>query len=193
MLGASTGCVFGEPDFTKPERTRPELRAVFPALTEIRPQFLQDSESFAVIRFDAEVISEDDGQDLFAVLLENYGHRNPFDARTPFEHAGESRTLAHGTVSDGARPIGIPFLPRLENELHTCLSITMLVTHEPILSGPFRFCPKDVNDSATLTWFIPICDTLSNCDAQDCAREPEDGGFIYCPEDPDTALLESEP
>ena len=192
VMNTATGCVLGEPDFTPPEPTRPQLQARFPALTEIRPQFKTDSESFAPIRFDVSVLSEDAGVPIYAVLLLNYGKRNPFDARTPYENDLVSVNVPPGTLSEGFRDFNIPYIPSLGNVTHKCDVITMLVTRERFGTSPYAECPADLSMSATLTWYIPICDTLGNCNAQDCVGEPE-GGFVYCPDDPAAALEEGTP
>ncbi len=191
VLAASSSCVIGEPDFTPPERTRPELRALDPAITEIRPQVRTESDTFATIRFDVQVISEDAGEALFAVLLINYGHRNPFDPRTPYETDRGARILKAATISEGPRLISIPYTPTLVNDSHECKSVTMLVTHKRFGISPYEECPAAIADSATLTWYIPTCDNLGDCSAQDCVGEPE-GGYVYCPDDPEAALAEDD-
>jgi hypothetical protein len=183
-----TSCVLTEPDFREPTRTRPQVRAISPATTEIRPQSKSDSDSFNPVKFNLELRSEDAGQDVSAVLLRNYGRPSPVGS--PYAQDVGATSIPAGTLSEGWRPFTLQWLPTLVNDTHECHSITVLVTHERFGKQPYEECPKDLSDSATLTWFFPICDTLGDCDADDCVGEPE-GGYVYCPEDPEVALEET--
>lgn len=192
VCGASTACVLGEPDHTPPDQTRPYLQAVSPAITEVRPIFQINPGLFPQLTFQFTVQSEDNGDDLQAILLRDYGTPSPFVPNQPYHTAVAERPIAAGTFDQGPRDHNITIPLQLENnQSHECRRYTVMVVRDRFATSPFADCPADFDMHATLTWFVPICDTLSNCDAQDCVGEPE-GGYVYCPDDLVQALKDIE-
>ena len=192
MLGATTSCVLGEPDFTPPERSRPQLIAIEPPVGQISPFAKLDSQVFPTIDFTVNVLSEDNGLDLYAVLLLSYGDPSSFDPNQPYERSTSPTVVEAGTIEQGPRPItNLSYRPQLQNDTHGCDRVTLLVAHERIERGSFFECPKELHLSATLTWFFPICDNLGDCDAQDCVSENPTP--IFCPEDPEVQTVQDNP
>ncbi len=175
VLATSSACIVtGSPDFSPPEKTRPQLIAVTPTTEFIRPAFVDGA--FQPTTLQAELLSEDGGDNLQPVLLIDYGFDGPGDV--PWRHAAPVDVIAPGTLSEGPRPLSISWTPPsfIQPGCHT---LTLLVTHEARGSNPGFWCPADPDDYATLTWFVALCEELSTCDYSDCFIAGEDT-YNYC-------------
>ena len=175
VLASSSAClVTGSPDFSPPERTRPQLIAVTPTTEFIRPAFIDGA--FQPITLEAELLSEDGGDDLEPVLLVDYGFAGP--GGDPWRDFAVADIIAPGTLSEGPRPLSISWTPRTFIQ-PGCHTLTLLVTHQARGSTPGYYCPAEPNDYATLTWFVALCEELSTCDYSDCFIAGEDT-YNYC-------------
>jgi hypothetical protein len=180
MLGASSACVIGEPDFTPPARTRPVLVPLSPPNTELIKKPKLDPNGFAAQTFQVLLYSEDAQDDLDVVLFLDYGIPTP--EGQPYQEARKRKAEAG---SGGPRPISRDWTPTLENgETHACTSVTLMVTHELFNNSPLAECPADVDDSASVTWFVAYCENLGDCTFDDCAANEPEGGYSYCPPRP---------
>lgn len=179
----------GEPDFTPAARSRPQLTPVEPVTTQLL-QIVKTEGGFDDLDFLVKLRSEDAGDEVSAVLLINYGI--PSNAGEPWEDDTGRRIYPPGTLADGPRDITLKWLPALSlNKTSDCKSVTMLVTHETVNQDPYRSCPKDLDaDTATLTWFVSMCEQPLGCTFADCKQlfDPPEGGFTYCPDDWQSAL-----
>ncbi len=194
LLTATNACVIGEPDFTPPERTRPQLIAVTPPTTELLRITPTSANTFAPLNFTVQLVSEDAGDDVEAALLLNYGHPSTLIPGTPYENAVDNKEWPAGTLADGPRPLTLTWpVPQLINESHICKSLTVIATHSLYGFTPYRDCPTDIADSDTLTWFVALCENLSDCSIDDCIADRPPEGYKYCPEDPAAAVAELEP
>lgn len=176
VVTSSSAClVTGSPDFSPPERTRPQLIAVTPPTEFIRPAFVDGA--FQPETLEAAVLSEDAGDDLEAVLLVDYGYLAPGDI--PWRDTAPVDTIAPGTLSDGPRPVSVSWTPRsfIEPGCHT---LTLLVTHQKRGTNPGFWCPADADDYASLTWFVALCEDVGTCEYDDCFIAGGEDTYVYC-------------
>lgn len=165
------GCiVLGDPQYREPERTPPRLRRVSP----VEPAFieLQDDDSQVSIAFRVTIESEDLGEPVRLVLLEDLGRAG--DTR-PYEQVLASNSVAPGSLREGQRSGVITWeeflLPDTE-----CRRVTLLATHEFDGREPRFNCPLDPNDVDTLTWFVARCRSRGDsCNFDDCLTSDEEG------------------
>ncbi|MBW2453696.1 MAG: hypothetical protein JRI68_04260 [Deltaproteobacteria bacterium] len=174
VVSSSACLVTGSPDFSPPERTRPQLIAVTPTTEFIRPAFVDGA--FQPSTIAAEVLSEDAGEPLEAVLLVDYGYLA--SDNTPWRDSAPVDDIAPGTLSEGPRPINVTWTPRsfIQPGCHT---VTLLVTHQKRAQNPGYWCPAEPDDYDTLTWFVALCEDLATCDYSDCFIAGEDT-YSYC-------------
>jgi hypothetical protein len=189
LLGLTSACVLGEPDFTPPARTRPELIAFSHPTTELIKLVKPDASNFDPVEFVAVAFSEDAGDDLKAVLLENYGVPDPMALGQPYERVADQQTV-QPQAAGVAKDVSLSWSPFIRNGTHDCKSVTMVLTHQLFDNAPYADCPADGNDAATLTWFVALCENLGDCTFEDCAAKEPEEGYCYCPTNPDPAVRE---
>jgi hypothetical protein len=178
-------CVLGEPDHELP-RSRPEIVVVSPPITEIKTVTPTSANAFAPIRFDVDIYSDDAGDALVTLLIQDYGvPTDPDDPRSEPWLFVEPDSLDPAPSRDVPKRVSRVFTPRLVDiATHACTTISILATHEQFGKGPFDRCPKDGKDSAIVTWYVTYCNDLADCDFADCNARMPPGGYRYCPDDP---------
>ncbi|MBW2523557.1 MAG: hypothetical protein JRI23_05255 [Deltaproteobacteria bacterium] len=184
---ASTSClVTSSPDFTPPERTRPEIVTndefgPNPAQGEL-VVFYPTAGEYSPVEFAAWVQSEDADQNVLTVLLIDYGDESGVQ-NGPWRSYVPGKPLPAGTFSQGPRgPVTINWRPE-KLETPGCHTVTLLVTHEFWLDPTEGYwCPKDGQDASTLTWFVAVCETANpdECDYTNCPVRGQ-GTRTYCP------------
>lgn len=143
------GCVLADPpEHGQATQTPPILVA-----NQAQPspyQVLSASEQ-GVVDLNVPIRSEDDGDDLLALLVLDYSIKTPLD----IQNVG---TVAAGTLEDLDRSVTIPWnVPVGEDGCHT---LTLEVTHQS------NQVARDPADIATVTWFVDINGTgasLADC------------------------------
>lgn len=163
-LSASGCIVLGEPQYREPDRTRPQLRRVFPE----DPAFIatqDDNSSLVSVEFRVTVESEDLGEPVQLVLLEDLGRTSP---TRPYRQVLASNSLDPGSLQEGPRSGVITWedilLPDTE-----CRRVTLVATHQFDGREPRYHCPRDPDDVDTLTWLVARCRTRdAACNFDDC-------------------------
>lgn len=175
VAGATSGClVTDSPDFSPPARTAPQLFPVLPTTEFIRA--LTGESGYQLPKFDANVLSEDAGDDLESALLIDYGVEGP--GGDPWLTATPGPTLPARSLADGPRLVSAGWNPF--NFGAGCHTVTMMVTHAKWGVNPGYWCPKEANDYATLTWVVALCGAdVSSCTFDDCPIRGDDT-YIYC-------------
>ncbi len=191
VASASACLVTGSPDFSPAERTRPQLIAVTPTTEMLRPGY--ENGQFLPVPIAAEVLSEDAGDDLEAVLLVDYGYMASENS-PPWREAVPVDVTAPGTLSEGPRPVTGTWTPRKNVVEAGCHTLTLLVTHQKSGQNPGFWCPADPDDYDTLTWFVALCEDLATCNYGGCHIAGEDT-YSYCEggEQPDAGALGDNP
>lgn len=180
-MTCSSCLLLGEPDTTPPTRTRPELRALGPAPTEVYIS-VATGNAHAPIDFTAEVRSEDAGDELETILLIDYGQSNALGTPWLDESPVSLNPSGPATLSDGWRFLKGVWLPQQINvgdpECHT---VTMVVSHQFEETLERAYCPADPEDVARITWFVHLCQdpTGETCPVTECAKGP-DTDNPYC-------------
>ena len=161
---ASTGClVTTTPDFTPPKRTRPFLIAATADPDTRLVQILDAPPGTPGIpfSFSADVVSEDQQQEVLVALYLDYGRPNANDE--PFADVlFQFKKVPAGTMADTkARPA------TAKGKLTTplafgCHTATLMVTHE---IDTVARCPTCLNDSSQITWPLYRCNSLESADA----------------------------
>jgi hypothetical protein len=184
VLASATSCLITEsPSFEPVKRSRPQLLESTTPTTQVFKVVRGDNSAFDPnpATFFADVISEDAGDDLSAVLLIDYGVGDGGELSPPWKDVSVGDAVTPGTLQDGRRPISISWT-RLLQRKPGCHTVTMLVTHQHRQQNPDFYCPKDPDDFDTLTWLAVICETSSgsepDCDLSNCPLN--DGTFEYC-------------
>jgi len=180
IVCATSSClVTSSPDYTPPERPRPQLIAVLPATELLR--VVDNAGVSQPVSFSADLISEDAGDDLHPVLLVDYGIAGP--GGEPWRQALQQTAIEAGTRTEGPRRISFPWTPQTNIVGFGCHTVTLLVTHEPTRENPEFWCPKNPDDVATLTWFTTVCDgslpESDQCTYDDCPIAGE-RQYRYC-------------
>ena len=161
---ASTGClVTTTPDFTPPKRTRPFLVAATADPDTRLVQILDAPPGTPGIpfSFSADVVSEDQGDEVLVSLYIDYGRPNAND--DPFADVLSSfKKIAPGTLADTkVRPVLAK--GKLTSPLaFGCHTATLMVTHE---NDTVSRCPACLNDSSQITWPLYRCNSLESADA----------------------------
>ncbi len=177
-LMASTSClVTSTPDFTPPKRTPPfliaasadpDLRGVLKVNT-----LAQKEAGNLPIAFSADVISEDQGTNVYGHLYIDYGKGV---GQPGVDVITEIPPLDPSTMSDTSRRISGKWnfdISSLKIK-NTCHTVTLIVSHE---FDSATSCPVCRSDSSQLTWPVYVCDELipaSDChpDFSACESQP---------------------
>jgi hypothetical protein len=176
VLASSSACIVtGSPDFSPPEKTRPQLIAVTPTTEFIRS--VMETGVYQPTTLEAELLSEDGGDDLRPSLLIDYGFAGP--GGNPWRVAAPVSVVPPGTLSEGPRPLSVSWTPQPGVVGFGCHTVTLMITHQVRDQNPGFWCPAEPNDYATLTWFVALCEELSTCDYSDCFIAGEDT-YNYC-------------
>ena len=179
LLGASSCLVTASPDFTPPERTRPEIvtNDAFPPSPalgdEAKFQLDPQSNQYTPVEFSAWVQSEDAGQAVQAELLIDYGDQSGV-SNGPYRSYVPGEPLAPATLADGPRQVAIQWRPQAQ-EMFGCHTVTLVVTHAFKNKNPVFYCPADPDDSSMLTWFSLVCKSST---PDQCVIDPT---FQQCP------------
>jgi hypothetical protein len=179
LLGASSCLVTASPDFTPPERTRPEIvtNDAYPPSPPLEEQafFKLDlgSSQYTPVEFSAWVQSEDAGQPVLSELLIDYGDQSGIK-NGPYRDYVPGEPLAPGTLADGPRQVTIQWRPQAQ-EIFGCHTVTLVVTHAFKNRDPVYYCPADPNDSSMLAWVALVCKSSTPAD---CVV---DSTFQQCP------------
>lgn len=192
LLGCLTqlGClVTGSPDFSDPTPTPPLLLEEPTRRTSEVVYFQKVGNNYDAHDFRAFVVSEDAGQPVKAVLFLDYGRIGTNN--TPYVDDEPLSALPAGTLADGPRLLGKSWRPRGTEE-PGCHTVTLLATHEfagdlgvPEDEYPF-YCPADLADSSTLTWFVSFClegeegGVGPNCSLENCPSGESQPPLVYC-------------
>lgn len=171
LLQATAGCiVVGGPEYRDPEQTRPQLRRVSPE----DPVYvaIQHDSSTVSVKFRFTVESEDLGERVQLVLLEDHGRTSP---TRPYRQVLAGDSLDPGSLQDGPRTGVLTWEDSLLPDTE-CRRVTLLATHAFDGREPRYNCPLDPEDADTLTWFIARCRTRdSNCTFDDCIDSASPG------------------
>lgn len=174
------GClVLGEPAVDEPSRSQPQLLNGDPAADQLVLLRPDETGTFDIRRFSAQLRSEDAGQPLRGVLLINYGQLAT-DGIQPWQAQGGATTEPAGTA-DVLRTISLPWKPsNIGSGVVDCKRVTMVVSHSFFGKSPFEYCPTDENDEGRLTWFVGLCGAdivTDDCSFDACFQEDA----VLCP------------
>jgi hypothetical protein len=177
--------VTSSPDFTPPERSRPEIVtndefSPKPALGEFT-LFYPTAGEYSPVEFSAWVQSEDADQDVRTVLLIDYGDESGV-SNGPYRSFVLGEPLSAGTLAQGPRgPVTISWRPQ-KQETPGCHTLTLLVTHDFREEYGAFLCPRIPQDASTVTWFAAVCETENpdECDYTNCPVYGQSTG-TYCP------------
>jgi hypothetical protein len=161
---ASTGClVTTTPDFTPPKQTRPFLVPATADPDTRNVQIFDAPQGTAGLpfSFSADVVSDDQGQQVLVALYIDYGKPNaadfPFADMIPSFAPVKAGTMADTTVRRAVAK------GKFENPLKPgCHTATLVVTHQ---FDTVSRCPACLNDSSQITWPLYRCDSLESKDA----------------------------
>ena len=186
---AFTGClVTSTPDFTPPKRTRPFL---VPASADPDTRTVQifDAPQGAAglpFSFSADVVSDDQGQQVLVALYIDYGKPNPADQ--PFADPITSfAPVKPGTMADTTVRRAVA-KGKLAHPLKPgCHTATLVVTHQ---LDNATLCPACLNDSTQITWPLYRCDSLESPDACNPDFSLCETPLVGCPTvaDPDSGI-----
>jgi len=208
-LAMTTGCLITDPPQFKPAKhTRPFLANPDPLPGVIKVDSTLFDTTQSVIRFSADVFSQDDPVDpstpsdftaVSAVLYIDYGFTGgPGDDLQPYRFAfNKPRPLDPGTIDQTKRRVTLEWHPNVQRVDPGCHNATLTVSHV-FDDVP---CPACSDDSASITWQIlrcsssdgtcndlPVtgtssCEGLTNsCTAVRKKLEAQDA-VLACPED----------
>jgi hypothetical protein len=163
-LMASTSClVTSTPDFTPPKRTAPFL-VVASADPDPRGVLLvntlEQQDPKLPFTFSADVMSEDQGANVFGHLYIDYGKGTDSPA---LDVITEIPPLDPSTMSDTSRRIGGKWSVEQNYVSGSCHTVTLIVSHE---FDSATSCPVCRSDSSQLTWPVYVCDAI--LPAADC-------------------------
>lgn len=176
LAASATGClVISPPEYEHPQKTAPVLTAVFPP--PHRPVYIDPLDPADKIkRFDATVLSEDNGDPVRVALFIDYGRRT--SGKYPYRRVVDQPPIPAGTIAGGQRSftreldLNIDSIPNdgvtPERECHT---LTMMVSHA--FNENKCDCPDEPDDMSWITWQIIHCDPdeptcPTSCPALDC-------------------------
>jgi hypothetical protein len=172
LFGVPSCLVTSSPDFTPPERTRPEIVAndaypPSPALGELALfRYATGGSQYTPIEFSAWVQSEDAGQAVQVELLIDYGDQSGVE-NGPYRSFVEGEPLAPASMSDGPREVAVGWRPQSQEPIG-CHTVTLLTTHQYAQrKGVFR-CPADPDDASMLTWFALVCGDATTTTLEEC-------------------------
>jgi hypothetical protein len=172
LLGASSCLVTASPDFTPPERTRPEIvindaYPPSPALGEFASYWLDPASSqYTPIEFSSWVQSEDAGLAVQTMLLIDYGDQSG-SSNGPYRWTVPGEPLAPATLSDGPREVAIGWRPQSQEPIG-CHTVTLLTTHVFKQKNGAYYCPAEPDDASLLTWFALVCGDATTTTVEDC-------------------------
>jgi hypothetical protein len=172
LFGVSSCLVTSSPDFTPPERTRPEIVAndaypPSPALGELALyQYATGGAQYTPIEFSAWVQSEDAGQAVQVELLIDYGDDSGIESG-PYRWVVEGEPLAPASMSDGPRQVAVGWRPQSQ-EPPGCHTVTLLTTHQYAQKYGAMRCPADPDDASMLTWFALVCGDATTTTLEEC-------------------------
>lgn len=177
--------VTSSPTFEEPERTPPFLIApsARPDLRQIK--VVDTSSKINQIDFSAAVRSEDNGDDLYARLVLDYGVMPPGGPGFPYQQILFEINIDPGTLNDTIpRTITTQWFFHSNTPPEGCHTATLFATHEIDLQTG---CPADPTDFNFLTWTVFVCNqAMGSC--CDPTMPPDKGGCksFVCPDaDPD--------
>jgi hypothetical protein len=186
---ASTSClVTSTPDFTPPKQTRPFLVPASADPDTRTVQILDAPQGAAGLpfSFSADVVSDDQGQQVLVALYIDYGKPNAGDfpyadvilSFAPVKPGTMADTTARRAVAKGK--FAHPLLPG-------CHTATLLVTHQ---INTDKVCPACLNDSSQITWPLYRCDSLESADACKPDFSQCEAPLLGCPTvaDPDSGV-----
>lgn len=188
VLSAAPGCLItdvpekGEDVSSPPQLINPEPPPGVHLLIPV-PNNLATDQALS-----AEVLSEDAGADLRAVLLIDYGVEDP--SGNPYRDGFPQTPIKASTIAAGPRKVSTIW--RVEpnslvdpspGEITSvgCHTVTLLVTHAFRENTVGYWCPRSNADYASITWFAAVCadPTSPFCTFDDCPVSDQ-GPFHFC-------------
>jgi len=182
LLGvfATSGCIVTDSLDLSVEQTPPSLTASDFTRTSELIEFHPVDNVYTQQDFRASVESEDNGVDLQTVLLFDYGIEISANSQGqgPWLAAVPGSPVDATTLAAGPREISIPFTPNDLVHAVGCHTVTMLVTHQFKQEQGAFYCPAQVDDVATLTWFVSLCENGTNeCPTDNCPVKAGEGSY----------------
>jgi hypothetical protein len=183
---ATPAClVTSTPSFEPPKRTAPFLVAAG-AQPDPRVMISIDERKTAPAKsFTVDVVSEDNGQDVFFRLYVDYGFKPP-GTDQPFRALfANIPALESSTMSDTMeRTVRFTWSPQLTGTGTGCHTLTLIASHD---FDPATQCPKCLSDSSQITWQLYVCDStkVDECmpDFTDCVMWNESCDSVPNPAD----------
>lgn len=189
---ATPAClVTSTPSFDQPKRTAPFL-ITSSADPNAHSVLIFDEQMIESMVFTADVISEDDGQDVVFNLYVDYGFIPPegqtLNNRLPFR--GYSSTIASLKPSTMTNPKprrmqGAKWVPQVSGAINTgCHTVTLMASHA---FDTETQCPKCLNDSSQITWQVFYCNSAKGDDCTPDFSECQgwNGSCLAVPNDED--------
>jgi hypothetical protein len=164
LFMATPAClVTSTPSFEPPKRTAPFLVAAS-ALPDVRNMILMDARTTPSKVFSAEVVSEDNGQQVLGLLYVDYGY-NPPGTDQPFRAmVANIRELDPSTLTDpNARTMRVTWLPEITGTSSGCHTVTLIASHD---FDRETQCPKCLSDSSQITWQVFVCNSAIGDDCK---------------------------
>jgi hypothetical protein len=167
---ATPAClVTSTPSFDPPKRTAPFL-ITSSAEPNARNVIIFDEKMIQSMVFTADVISEDNGQDVLFLLYVDFGFTPP-EGQPPDTYplfrglVPNIKSLDPGTMAD-PKPRrmmpGAKWVPQVSGAINPgCHTVTMMASHA---FDTETQCPKCLNDSSQITWQVYYCNSAKGDD-----------------------------